>query len=62
MTGHSKARRLILGAVAATVLAVACGNRSDVNLVGNEAAAAPVAAEHRLAGLSADAADRWSTT
>jgi hypothetical protein len=61
MRGHSKGRRLILVAVTATALTVvACGKRSDVNVVGVEPAAAAVVAEHRLAGLSADAADRWT--
>jgi hypothetical protein len=57
MRAHSKARQLIVVALAAAALTVACGTRSDVNLVGE--AAAPTA-EHRLAGLSADAADRWT--
>jgi hypothetical protein len=59
MTAHSKARQLIIGALAATALVVACGTRSDVNVVGGTPAAASTA-EHRLAGLSADAADRWT--
>lgn len=61
---NQKVSRLIVIAVTAIALSVvACGTQGEVSVVGNEpAAAAEAGTEHRLAGLSADAADQWSTT
>jgi hypothetical protein len=61
MNGHKKSRRVIVAALATVALSVAaCGRGSD-DTVRTAAAEAPAAVEHRLAGLSPDAADRWST-